>query len=509
MTQMGRSGPRPALVAWATLALAACSSNGVDPKPSVDGNEPAPAVASTVASQAGTSGAVVDWDGDGIDDLVVGAPFAPRADGGVGVILVHRGTPTGFERDAGWTVGGGDNFGSAVALAGDVDGDGKQDLAVAAVNGDGFGGAEASLSGNVVVLGGGSKGKVLARLAGEAALDKFGVSLTGGCDLDADGHPDLVVGATHHSHAPELWLGGAYYVYFGPTFAKAARRELPATETLGILGFSSACGDLNGDGVDDLALSAIWTHGVIWHESAVLVYYGEPGFAPETGAPDVKIQMAYLSAAAGRGDAHFGDALAVVPDLDGDGFNELAIGLPALYAIPWPTSANAAQTASLRGRVFVVRGGAGPRTVTFPLVPSRGDPGRNLMAVVSGGEYLERFGAVVAPLGDVDGGGKPDLAVAALHGSAPGASGLAGGKVTGVVRIVPGESLFDPSQPATTVAVVQAAGARTLARAEPSLHYGSFLAPFQRGGPRLVVGAPTASRLNGTWFDEPLTPSAP
>ena len=217
-----------------------------------------------------------------VDDLVIGAPYAARADGGVGAIFVHRGTATGFEDVPAWTLGAGDNFGATMALAGDVDGDGKEDLAVSALNGDG---PDASLSGNVVVFKGGSSGKVLARLAGEMALDKFGSSITGRCDLDDDGKPDLVVGATHHSHAPDLWLGGAYYVYFGPTLARAGRIELPATPTFGILGFSSACGDLNGDGVDDLAVSAIWTHAVIWHESNVLVYYGEPGFAPATGAP--------------------------------------------------------------------------------------------------------------------------------------------------------------------------------------------------------------------------------
>lgn len=487
----GRSGLRPALVASVALVLAACSSGngGGETARIVDPNDPVEVAASATASQLGTAGAVVDWDGDGVDDLVIGAPYAARADGGVGAIFVHRGTATGFEDVPAWTLGAGDNFGATMALAGDVDGDGKEDLAVSALNGDG---PDASLSGNVVVFKGGSSGKVLARLAGEMALDKFGSSITGRCDLDDDGKPDLVVGATHHSHAPDLWLGGAYYVYFGPTLARAGRIELPATPTFGILGFSSACGDLNGDGVDDLAVSAIWTHAVIWHESNVLVYYGKPGFAPATGAPDVVVQTSV--AEQGRSDAHFGDGLAILGDLNGDGYGELAIGIPALYPIPWPTTANAATTGALKGRVFIVKGGTGTRAVTFPT---------DLLATIYGGEYVERFGAVVTALPDLDGGGKPDLAVTSTHGSAPGATSLATGKAAGIVRVFRGESLVDPVLSTTTV---QASAGRVLSRAQSSLHYGAFLAPFQRGGPKLAVGAPTANRQTGAVFVEDLTP---
>jgi hypothetical protein len=331
---------------------------------------------------------------------------------------------------------------------------------------------------------------VLARLAGEMALDKFGASLTGRCDLNADGHPDLVVGATHHSPGPDRWLGGAVYVHFGPSFAAADRVKLPATATKGILGFSSACGDLDGDGVDDLAVSAIWTHGVIWHDSKVLVYYGRPGFAPATDAPDVTVNSTA---------SHFGDGLAILPDLDGDGFGELAIGVPALYALPAPTATN--PMPSLRGRVFLVKGGRGARTVN--LSPPPGTPIPDLVTTLYGGEWLERFGAVVTPLGDLDGDGKPDLAVSAPHATAPGATTLDAGLVTGGVRVFLGKDLRADGS------ATQATAGRLLTRAARSLHYGQFIAPFQRGGPRLAVGAPTAHRQDGTVFVEDLTPPAP
>jgi hypothetical protein len=473
----------------ACVALAACSSKNGSSTAPTSFDDPIEVVALATASQKGTSGAVVDWDGDGVADLVVGAPFAVRQDGGVGALYVHRGTATGFEETPAFTIGAGDNFGAAVTAAGDVDGDGVEDLAVAALNGDG---PDASLSGNVIVFKGGSKGQVLARLAGEMAMDKFGASLTGaGCDLNADGKPDLVVGATHHSPAPDRWLGGAVYVHFGPDFSKATRVKLPATGTKGILGFSSACGDLNADGVDDLAVSAIWTHGVIWHSSNVLVYYGKPGFAPATDAADVTV-----SSTAG----HFGDGLAILGDVDGDGFGELAIGVPAFYAIPTPTPA--LPMPRLKGQVLVVKGGAGTRTVN--LSPPAGTPMPvDLLTTLYGDAYLERFGATVTPLGDLDVDGKADLAVTSPHANAPGATSLATGMATGAVRVFLGKDLKvdGTATPATA--------GRLLSRAERALHYGAFLAPFDRVGPRLAVGAPTANRQSGKVFVEDLTPPAP
>jgi hypothetical protein len=464
-----------ALLALACLA-AACS--GSSSSTTVNDTEPA----STAGSQLGTSGAVADYDGDGVADLLVGAPYATRGQD-VGAVLVYRGTAAGFEEAPAYTLTGGDNFGSAVAAAGDVDGDGLEDWAAAAVNGSG---ADAALSGTVTVFKAGARGKVLATLSGERALDKFGASITGRCDLNHDGHPDLVVGATHHSPAPDRWLGGAVYVYFGPGFSPSARVKLGATQTKGILGFSSACGDLNADGVDDLAVSAIWTHGVIWHDSKILVYYGAPGFAPRTDAPDVTV---------GSTASHFGDALAILPDLNADGFGELAIGIPALYALPAPTLAN--PMPSLKGRVVLVKGGAGARTVSVAAGSA------DVLTSVYGGEYLERFGAVVTALGDLDGDGLPDLAVSSPHANAAGATSLDTGWTTGAVRVFLGKDLAKDGSATPSTA------GRMLSRAGRNLHYGSFTVPFDRSGPKLAVGAPTANQQTGTVFVEDVAPAAP
>lgn len=462
-----------ALIVGATLVAGCKGSQATEATPP-----------SITASQLGTSGAWADFDGDGRAELLVGAPLA-LGSGTVGAVLVFRdGAPAA---DPIAVLTGDDGFGSQVSAVGDVDGDGIDDFAVAALHGAG---PDASLSGSVTVFRGGTRGQVLRKLGGEQALDKFGISVTGRCDLDADGHPDLVVGATGHSPGPDRYLGGAYYVYFGPDLSEARRVKIPATLQAGILGFASACGDVNADGVDDLVVSAIWTHGVLWHASKVLVFHGRPGFTADADAADVTIDSTA---------SHFGDALAVVGDVDGDGFRDIAIGVPAFYAIPAPTATNPMN--SLRGRVLVVKGGAGRRTVN--LSPAPGTPIPDLVTTLYGRDYLERFGSAIEPLGDVDGDGLPDIAVAAAHGHADGATSLDTGWVSGRIDVYLGKDLGRGG------AATPATAARSLSRPGRTLHYGSFLAVAPGTGHRIAVGAPTAARQDGTVFVEDLAGVAP
>lgn len=450
--------------------LPACGSDDDD-----GGSDPPPLT--LAGSQQGTSGGLVDWDGDGLDDLTVGAPYAAKGDA-LGALLVHKGTAGGFAETPTWTLTGDDNFGFQFADLGDVDGDGVSDFAVTALNGDG---PAASLCGSVTVFKGGSGGRILAKLGGEQALDKFGYSLTGRCDLNGDGHGDLVVGAISHSPGPDRYLGGAVYVYFGPGFAEASRVKIPASTHAGILGFATAAGDVNGDGVDDLVLSAIWTHGVRWHASKVLVYYGGEGFDPQTDEADVTIDSTA---------SHFGDSLAVLDDLDGDGFREIAIGVPALYGIPRPFPQH-------KGIVYLVKGGEGRRAIDMAA------PGANLLTRVFGGSHLERFGSAIAPLGDLDGDDLPDFAVSAVHADADGATDLDSGYATGKVYVFLGKNVQ------TNGTDTQASVATGLSRGERDLHYGTFLAPFERNGPKLLVGAPTADRQTGALYVEDLPTAAP
>jgi hypothetical protein len=460
MTKMTRSA---AVLLWmAAMALSGCSGGSGDPAGSRI------AGVSMAASQQGQSGGIIDYDGDGIDDLVVGAPYARGYDT-VGALLIYRGTPGGFAEEPTWTLTGDDNFGCSFTGLGDLDGDGKPEFAVGAYNGDGAG---VSMAGSVTIYKGGSTGRVIARLSGDDAMDKFGLVLKGGCDLNGDGVKDIVVGAPYHSPGPDRYQGGAAYVYFGPDFREADRVKIPATTATTGLGNAMTCGDLNGDGIGDLVIGAT---------GKVLVYYGGPGFAPATDSQDVKIISS---------DGKFGSSMAVLGDLDDDGFNELVIA--AQNATVNIAGGNRARA----GRVYVVKGGTGNRTINLPLDAATATPNPmdDLLTWIDGAAYFDRFGFAVAPAGDVDGDGIPDLAVSAIFADRDGAVSIATGLSAGKVYLLRGKDLKTDGSatPIGTSSVFNGPGY--------NMRYGSFLCPFTKNGPKLLIGAPTVNRQAGSVY---------
>ncbi|KAF2352092.1 FG-GAP repeat, partial [Trinorchestia longiramus] len=149
-----------------------------------------------------------DWDGDGVDDLAVGAPYtgahgARFPDSG-SVHIVYGPMLDGVERPAQWLRGEVSfaHFGLAVTGTGDLDRDGRNDLVVAAPDDD---------HGKVFIFNGGPDGLHVTPsqvLSGRDMLRpvflrpaRFGFSLSGGQDIDGNGCPDLLVGAVGANQA--------------------------------------------------------------------------------------------------------------------------------------------------------------------------------------------------------------------------------------------------------------------------------------------------------------------
>ena len=407
------------VLAWTGVGLTKAPERPPQPQSLQDGN-------------LGQALVAADVDGDGTEELIATAP-ATR-DGGTALIF-RQFPPRGAGKP--WlALAGGETFGWSAVGLGDLDRDGAAEFAVGALDDSG---PIASLCGTVTVFRGGNPPRRSVALSGEYAFDRFGYALAAG-DLNADGAKDLVIGAPFHSPSPALYQRGAVYVAFGPAYSQAALLKLPATAVNGGVGWSFAVGDINADGTDDLLMEAT---------GKVLGFYGRAGFSPSLGTPDLSV----TSAAGG-----FGRAIAVAGDLNGDGFGDIAIGAARAVA------GGVAES----GMVFLVKGGAGVRSINL------GAPTPDLLAAVNGAPDGERFGTSLLALGDIDGDGRPDIAVGAAHADS-GAHPM-----TGKVYVLSGKdaSGADPR-----------ALAQPIERPAEDMHFGASLA-LGTGGV-LFVGAPT------------------
>lgn len=231
-----------------------------------------------------------DLDGDGVVDLLAGAPGDDEVvpgvlDGGsVWVLFLNAdGTLKGHQRIGtlaggfGGTLPSGARFGSAVAAAGDVDGDGVVDAAVGAP-GEDDGGANRGALYLLFLQPDGTVREYVEistsqGLTGLVDNTGFGASLAGPGDLDGNGVPDLAVGCRGlaHDQLRVLYLGRDGSVGAQELVPPAPGRFAGTLEPFDQFGASvAAVGDRDGDGVVDLALGAPGDddgggeHGAVW-----------------------------------------------------------------------------------------------------------------------------------------------------------------------------------------------------------------------------------------------------
>jgi hypothetical protein len=321
-----------------------------------------------------------DVNGDGYDDVIVGAPDYDGGQNGEGRAWLYLGGSGGLNSSHSWAVEGNQSsaqFGYAVAGAGDVNNDGRDDVIVGA---PGWSNGHTGEGAAFVYLGtsGGLGGSAAWSAEGQQTGAAFGHSVDTAGNVNGDSFDDVVIGC------PYLDAGqtneGKAYVYHGSSGGPSGYPDWMAEGQQDNANFGwdvAGVGDATGDGYGDLLVGSRYFDSGQTDEGRAYLYYGTSSGLPSSPTWYDESDQA---------SAGYGWSVAGA-DLNGNGLADLIIGAP-LYD----------NGQSNEGRVFVYWGLSGG--------PSTG-PGWTAESNSSGAQ----FGVAVAGAGDVDNDGTDDLLV--------------------------------------------------------------------------------------------------
>ena len=373
-----------------------------------------------------------DVNGDGVDDLIIGAPGGGSFDAGESYVVF--GTNTGFNAELdlssldgtnGFRIDGaqnGDSSGSAVSSAGDVNGDGFDDVIIGAP--DIGGGYYSNGPGESYILFGTDTGFASSidlatldgtngfRVDGIGGYDSSGNSVSGAGDINGDGLDDLIIGASRAGsfYTYDAYSGESYVLFgavaFAPSIDPAALDGMDGFRVTGVEEFDSlgnsvsGAGDVNGDGIDDLIIGAPGGGSFDAGESYV-VFGTNTGFNAELDLSSLDGTNGFRIDGAQNGDSS-GSAVSSAGDVNGDGFGDIVIGAP-----------DAGANYSSTGESYLIFGGAN-FAPSLALSELDGSDGLRIAGI----ESFDQSGASVSGAGDVNGDGVDDLIIGAPNAGA-------------------------------------------------------------------------------------------
>ncbi|MGK7900972.1 MAG: putative Ig domain-containing protein [Hormoscilla sp.] len=362
-----------------------------------------------------------DVNGDGLDDIIVGVPGANSSRGQAYVVFgKNDSNPVSLSNlgTGGFVINGStplDMAGSSVSTAGDVNGDGLDDLIVGVPNADLNNNVDAGQA--YVLFGKQNNGTINLNNLGTAGFaidginnyDRSGTSVSNAGDVNGDGLDDLIVGAPGASNSR-----GQSYIVFGKNDSN--RVDLNSV-TAGVGGFAingilnndrsgtsvSNAGDVNGDGLQDLIVGAPGASGGFGAGAAYVVF----GKADGTAVNLNNLGSAGFTIAGVNNSDQFGFSVSSAGDVNADGLDDLILGAIGVN--------------SFAGSAYVVYGKADNSTIN---VNSLGNGGFQIAGInndqanpLSG----DRAGSAVSNAGDLNGDGFADIML-----SSPGANSETG-----------------------------------------------------------------------------------
>ena len=316
-----------------------------------------------------------DVNGDGYADVIVGAPYYDAGETDEGAAFVFLGGPSGIVGRDPTTAAArfeanqpNAHLGGSVASAGDVNGDGYDDVIVGASEYDAplaDEGAAFVFLGGPTGVSGNDPASAATRIESNQLGAKLGTSVAGAGDVNGDGYADVIVGAPLY-YAGETEEGAAFVFHGGPTGIADGNPGNAATRLqsdgagrkFGSIVLGGA--DFNGDGYADVVVYAPDIPNNSQREAGIYVFLGRMG-----GIPDASIASADASIADGP-SWMIGTAVGI-GDLDGDGFTDLYFSgtfssspfLPHIFCVPGGSPGVSGDFYSAGTRLYSSQNGSG------------------------------------------------------------------------------------------------------------------------------------------------------
>ena len=376
-------------------------------------------------------GAAGDVNGDGFDDVIVGAHQYDDILSDEGKAWVFLGSPAGLSASPAWSAVGGQTgarFGRDAYTAGDVNDDGYDDVIVGAYRHDNGQTDE----GRAYLYLGSATGLASApawTTESDQASTDYGYGARTAGDLNGDGYADVVVAAPGFDNGQTdegkawVYLGSASGLDSTAAWSVESNRVGAALGGYGVA--VSTAGDVNGDGADDLMIGAPWYDLTGPYAGAAFVYYGiranRPPVAEANGPYTVAEGGSVMLDGAGSSDPDPGDTLTYAWDLDNDGIYET----PGVTASFWALDGPASHPVTLQVCDPQAACDTDTTTVEVTNVGPTAAAGADVTvyrneAVALSGTWSDPAAALDEPYAwawDLDGNGTPDATGSAAYGA--------------------------------------------------------------------------------------------